>query len=44
MRKTMGDVMTKDELNAVLTRRDLVVKHFEDRIARLGEGTVLFTM
>ena len=44
MRKTMGDVMTKDELNAVLTRRDLVVKHFEDRIARLGEGAVLFTM
>jgi hypothetical protein len=25
-------------------RRDLLVKFFEDRIARLGEGAVLFTM
>ena len=44
MSKAMGDVITKDELNAVLSRRDLVVKHFEDRIARLGERYVLFTM
>ena len=44
MNKAMGDVMRKDEMNAVLVRRDLIVKHFEDRIARLGEATVLFTM
>jgi len=44
MDKAMGDVMTNDEMKAVLVRRDLIVKHFDDRIARLGEGPVLFTM
>jgi hypothetical protein len=44
MQKTMGDVMTKDELTAVLIRRDLLVKHFDDRIARVGEALVLFSM
>ena len=40
----MGDVMLKDELTAVIARRDLIVKHFDDRVARLGEAAVLFTM
>ena len=44
MDKAMGDVMRKDEIEAVLARRDLIVKHFEDRIARIGEASVLFTM
>ena len=44
MEKAMGDVMRKDEMEAVITRRDLLIKHFEDRIARLGEPSVLFTM
>jgi hypothetical protein len=44
MDKAMGDVITKDELNAVLIRRDLLVAHFDARIARLGEPLVLFTM
>jgi hypothetical protein len=44
MNKSMGDVMRKDEMEAVIFRRDLLVKHFEDRIARLGEAIVLFTM
>ena len=44
MDKAMGDVMTKDEINAVLARRDEIVKHFVDRIARFGEASVLFTM
>jgi hypothetical protein len=44
MTKAMGDVMRKEEMAAVLFRRDLLVKHFEDRIARLGERLVLFTM
>jgi hypothetical protein len=40
----MGEVMTKDEMNAVLARRDALVQHFADRIARFGEASVLFTM
>lgn len=44
MNQAMGEVMTKDEMNAVLFRRDLIVKHFDDRVARLGEAVVLFTM
>jgi len=44
MTKSMGDVMQKDEMNAVLTRRDKLVKHFEDRIATRGEAAVLFKM
>ena len=44
LNKAMGDVMSKDEMNAVLFRRDLIVKHFDDRVARLGEAVVLFTM
>jgi len=44
MNKAMGEVMSKDEMNAVLFRRDLIVKHFDDRVARLGEAVVLFTM
>ena len=44
MDKAMGDVMRDDEMKAVLVRRDLLVKHFEDRVALLGEAVVLFTM
>jgi hypothetical protein len=31
-------------MTAVLVRRDLLVKLFDDRIKRQGEGAVLFTM
>jgi len=44
MKEAMGEVMTKDEMNAVLARRDALVKHFDDRVARFGEPSVLFTM
>ena len=44
MTKEMGDVMLKLELEAVLIRRDLLIKHFEERISRTSEGAVLFTM
>jgi hypothetical protein len=40
--KAIGDSLTKEEQGAVLARRDLIVKHFDDRIAKLGEG-ILFT-
>jgi hypothetical protein len=40
----VGESLRKDELAAVMARRDLLVKHFDDRITRAGEANVLFTM
>ena len=37
-----GDYLTKYEREAVLARRDLIVKLYADRIARLSEAAVLF--
>ncbi len=42
--EAMGDIMSKDEIQAVLVRRDVIVKLFEDRIASRGEAAVLFSM
>ena len=42
--EAMGDIMTKPEMQAVLVRRDLLVKHFEERIAARGEANVLFSL
>ena len=42
--EVMGQMMRKDEIQAVLTRRDVIVKHFEDRIATRGEAAVLYSM
>ena len=42
--EVMGEFMRKDEIQAVLTRRDVIVKHFEDRIATRGEAAVLYSM
>jgi hypothetical protein len=42
--RVMGDAMTKQELTALLARRDLIVKHFDDRIAKYGDAAVLFTL
>jgi hypothetical protein len=38
----VGDSLTKLEQEALLVRRDLIVKHYEGRIAKLGEAVVLF--
>ncbi len=40
--KAVGNSLTKEEQAAVMARRDLIVKHFDDRISKLGEG-ILFT-
>jgi hypothetical protein len=40
--KAVGDALMKGEREAVLGRRDLIVKIIEDRAARLGEAVVLF--
>ena len=42
--RVMGAAMTKPELTGLLARRDLIVKHFDDRIAKYGEAAVLFTL
>jgi hypothetical protein len=42
--KAVGSSLTKQEQEALMIRRDLIVKHYDDRIARLGEPVVLFTM
>jgi hypothetical protein len=40
----VGANLTKQEVEAVLTRRDLIVKHYDTRIAERGEENVLFTL
>jgi hypothetical protein len=42
--QAVGNSLTKDEQAALLTRRDRIVKHYEDRIVRLGEAVVLFEL
>lgn len=41
--QAVGDSLKKNELEAVLARRDAIVTHFDARIARVGEANVLFT-
>jgi hypothetical protein len=42
--KAVGNSLTKNEQEALLARREKIIKHYEDRIARLGEPVVLFSM
>jgi hypothetical protein len=42
--EAVGNSLTKQEQEALLARRDRIIKHYEDRIARLGEPVVLFTL
>jgi hypothetical protein len=42
--RVMGDAMTTQEVTALLVRRDLIVRHFDDRIAKFGGAAVLFTL
>jgi hypothetical protein len=44
LEKTVGSSLTRAEQEALLARRDKIVMHYEDRIARLGEVVVLFTL
>jgi hypothetical protein len=41
--QVMGSSLTKDEITALLARRDAIVKIFEQRIAQAGENAVLYT-
>jgi hypothetical protein len=40
----MGDTLLKAEIDALMARRDRLVKLFDDRIAQRGEAAVLYTM
>lgn len=40
----VGESLTKSEQEALLVRRMLIIKHYDDRVARLGEPVVLFNM
>ena len=42
--ETMDKSLTKGEIDALLVRRDAIVKLFEAKIAQRGEAAVLFTM
>ena len=40
----MGRSLTKEEIAALLARRDALVKLFDDRVAQRGEAAVLYTL
>jgi hypothetical protein len=42
--QAVGASLTKAEQEALLVRRDKIIKLYDDRIARLGEPVVLFTL
>ena len=44
VRRELGDTISKSELEALLARRDAIVKHFDGLIAERGRGAILFTM
>ena len=41
MAEAMGESLTKQEIDALLARRDVIVRLFDDRIAQRGEAAVL---
>jgi hypothetical protein len=42
LRKATATYLTEGEVDGLLARRDLIVKHFETLIARLGEDQVIY--
>jgi hypothetical protein len=42
IRDIVGEYLTDKEINAVLLRRDLILKTVEERIKKLGEDKVLY--
>ena len=37
----LGDSLTRGERSSVMRRRDLLLQHFDDRVARVGERGVV---
>jgi hypothetical protein len=44
LQKTLRRWLNKPEIEAVLARRDLIVRHFDEKIAARGEGAVLYDL
>jgi hypothetical protein len=44
LKAVMGDSLNRYELEALLARRDLIVKLFEEKIADRGEAAILYTL
>ena len=42
IKDTVGEYLTDKEINAVLLRRDLMLKVIDERIKKLGEDEVLY--
>jgi hypothetical protein len=42
--KSVGRSLTRQEIQAVLTRRDAIVTLFDTKIAERGEGPVVYTL
>ena len=42
--KAVGNSLTRFEIQAMLARRDVIVKFFEAKIAERGEGAVIYTL
>ncbi len=42
IRNTVGEYLTDKEIEAVLLRRDLILKVIDERIKKLGEEKVLY--
>ncbi|MGH9350070.1 MAG: hypothetical protein ACRD26_22680 [Vicinamibacterales bacterium] len=42
LENAVGPYLSEPEVNALLARRDIIVRHFDDLIARLGEESVLY--
>jgi hypothetical protein len=40
----VGRTLTKDEIKAVIARRDLIVRQFDDMMKARGEGTILYSL
>lgn len=44
LRELLSEYLTNTEIEALASRADQIVQHFDRRIAELGEGAVLFTL
>ena len=42
IKNTVGEYLTEREINAVLIRRDLILKDIDERIKKFGEKKVLY--
>jgi hypothetical protein len=40
----VGNSLMREEVEAILARRDVIVKLFEEKIAKTSEGAVLYTL